>query len=158
MTETEKNVEQVISQIALNLSSINIEFRKLAIIELQKIASQISEKQFVKISAGLFYYYWFSDGPSQQTADRNLILLFSEHMSDELQIKWFGVFFESLSELWETIDRIRVEKYLLLLKESLLKVYSKFNGSLNWKKDWTHWNAYLSGKVVFNYKCGLTSH
>ena len=146
---------EMISQIALNLSSINIEFRKLAFSELTKIFSKIESTFYSKVSAGLFYYYWFSDGPENQSADRKSIVSLLDHLNDEQQLPWISAFIESIMKLWETIDHIRIDKYLSLIKECTFAIYTRFNGAESWKQNWANWNSFMSSVVIFDSLCSF---
>lgn len=155
MSEEKQIFEENFSQIALNLSSINSEFRKTALVELKKILQFVSPLYFVKLSAAVFYYYWYSDGPDQQAIDRKEIISMVDFLPEQLRMNYIEVFLDSLTELWQTIDHIRIEKYLLLLKELFLSIYSKLFKSDNWRQILVKWNVYFSNTVIYDQKCIL---
>ena len=156
MSTPEIGLDDLITQIALNLASINLEFRRIALGELKKVLFLVQPRHFVKLSAALFYYYWFSDGPEAQEADRAEIVAVGDHFPEIHRLQWLRDFFHSFAELWESIDRIRTEKYLLLIKETFFGVYGQFVGGEKWKRDWSAWNSFLSEEMLFNQLCKMT--
>jgi hypothetical protein len=158
MAEAEIDLDELVTQITLNLASINLEFRRIALAELKKVLFLVQPRHFVKLSAALFYFYWFSDGPEAQEADRAEIVGIGDHFPDVHRMQWLREFFHSFAELWETIDRVRTEKYLTLLKEMFLRVYSLFVGAERWKRQWAAWNTFLAEEMLFDYLCYLTRH
>lgn len=155
MSEAEIDLDELMTQITLNLASINLEFRRIALTELKKVLNLVQPRHFVKLSAALFYFYWFSDGPEAQEADRAEIIAVADHFPEIHRLQWRRDFLHAFAELWETIDGIRVEKYLLLIKQTFTQVYTDFVGAENWKRSWTEWNGLVAEELLASPLCGL---
>ena len=139
-----------IQELSMNLASINSEFRKVAISELHRVISTVNVCDFRKLSTGLFYFFWFSDGPVQQDNDRNSIVSLLDKIESSRKLSWVQSLLSTFMELWQTMDRLRHDKYLSLLKSLTIRIYS--NLAENWPADFGRWNDFLSSSVVHDDK------
>lgn len=141
-----------INEIALKLASIDDLTRISGMKELRSTIYQITPENLTKISAALFYFYWHSDSQNQQEIDRNNIINLFDSINQENSFYFQTAFLESLVKLWESVDKNKVEKYLLLLKEFYFNVYKGFNAEEEYKKNMVQWNDFLSTCIIFNPK------
>ena len=137
----------------MNLASINPEFRKVAMSELARVVPSVDPRHFNKLSTGLFYFFWFSDGVKRQAADRDSIVSLVGRVEQSLRFKWVQVLLSTTMELWQTMDKQRQDKYLSLLKELAIGVYSGLGD--DWPAAFGRWNHFLSTAVIHDDKRGL---
>lgn len=146
------------NEISLKLASINPETRRIGFAELKTTINKITLENLTKISAALFYFYWYSESSLEQQTNRWEILCLMDEIPKELKAAMQSTFLESLVKLWESVDNEKVEKFLHLLKEFYFKVYRELDHDLNYKRRMVAWNDFLSTCIIFNPKCYLNSN
>lgn len=130
-----------------NLISVFPEKRKTGFNNLIRLIPQIDPQNYKKISYGLFYYYWWSDGYINQEKDCEAISNLGNLLDDEKRLKLTKSIFEVFVQLWSKIDYHRTNKFLKLCKDVFLAFY-KFLGDKD-KKLISDWNGFLIKEVFF---------
>lgn len=130
-----------------NLISVFPEKRKTGLTNLKRLLNQIDPQNYKKISYGLFYYYWWSDGYINQEKDCQAIANLGDLLNDENHLILTKSLFEVFVQLWSKIDYHRANKFLKLCKEVFLAFYKFLNGKD--KKMISEWNGFLIKTVFF---------
>lgn len=92
----------------------------------------VSQNNLLKIWKGLSLSFWFSDSLFLQAdiADRLSILLLRMH--PKLALPYFTCFFEFMRREWSRIDKLRLDKYMMLVRklvQSMFELLSRENWS-----------------------------
>ncbi|KAH9504548.1 Ribosomal RNA processing protein 1 B [Bulinus truncatus] len=85
----------------------------------------LNDDDLLKIWKGLFYCMWMQDKPliQEELSHRitNLINCFPSTMSS---LKFVKVFFETYAREWNGIDRLRLDKFLMMMRDMLRQTFS----------------------------------
>ncbi|KAI8578367.1 hypothetical protein K450DRAFT_301188 [Umbelopsis ramanniana AG] len=108
--------------------------RDKAVRSLQQFLSskaELSEKDLLKLWKGLFYCFWMSDKPLiQQSLSETLGSLIMS-LQQQNAIAFLGAFWQIHCEEWHGIDRIRLDKYYMLLRRVIFYTF-KYISEHNW--------------------------
>lgn len=95
-------------------------FRALCAFLSSKSLSKLDLLEMKKIWKGLYFSMWFCDKPiPQQNLAGNLGTLFSEVVPSEALQTFHQAFWAVLLKEWHSIDKWRVDKYLMLVRRVL---------------------------------------
>jgi len=90
-----------------------------------KAGKGLDEVDMLKLWKGLFYCMWFSDKPliQEELADSlsEMIHLFKPHSSQG--ILFAKVFLTTMGREWHSIDRLRMDKFYMLVKKFIGSTY-----------------------------------
>lgn len=112
---------------AQNLASNDKVIRDRAVKKLKKwlgsraaIGKCVSEEEMLKIWKGLHYCYWMSDKPliQEELAD-NIANIVSCFKHEESSLFFFKSFLVTLGREWFGIDRLRMDKFMMLVRRCL---------------------------------------
>ncbi|RUS34201.1 nucleolar protein,Nop52-domain-containing protein [Jimgerdemannia flammicorona] len=76
-----------------------------------------THREFLKLWKGLFYCFWMSDKPLVQQALADTLASLVLQMPCHNAIPFVGAFWETMAAEWYGIDRLRLDKYYLLLRK-----------------------------------------
>lgn len=138
-----------LKDVTYQLASVEPSIRQKGFFRLKKMMHKVSSDDFKRISIGLFYYYWYSDGFHNQVEDRERIISLVNLVSESNKLQWMCVLIESWIQLWERIDTHRIDKYLSFEKEFIIGTYQFISQSSEARKLWVGWNEFLSEKILF---------
>lgn len=80
---------------------------------------QLEEEELKKVWKGLFYCVWHSDKAPVQADLIERLASILEKLDIELALKFFKVFLMTMRREWAGIDRLRLDKFYLLLRKCL---------------------------------------
>lgn len=83
----------------------------------------ITEDELKKIWKGLFYCVWHSDKAPVQADLISRLAGILESLDLDVALTFFKVFLSTLRREWGGIDRLRLDKFYLLLRQFLVKVF-----------------------------------
>ncbi|KAI1362991.1 nucleolar protein,Nop52-domain-containing protein [Xylaria arbuscula] len=82
-------------------------------------ASRLSHLEYLKLWKGLYYSLWMCDRPiPQQNLCAELAALIRV-LPDDAVGPWLAAFWETIGREWTTIDVLRLEKFMLLVRRML---------------------------------------
>lgn len=81
---------------------------------------QIEEDELKKIWKGLFYCVWHSDKAAVQADLIERLASIFEKLDSALSLQFFKVFLMTMRREWAGIDRLRLDKFYLLLRKCLV--------------------------------------
>ncbi|OZJ02660.1 hypothetical protein BZG36_04775 [Bifiguratus adelaidae] len=94
--------------------------------------AEFSHVEVLKLWKGLFYCFWMSDKPVvQQDLAETLAGLISD-MPAENALDFLKAFYETMANEWHGIDRIRLDKYYLLLRRAMSRSF-QFLADSEWE-------------------------
>ncbi len=133
-----------------NLVSVRNHTRQEAFENLKKYAGCLQQSQLNKISYGLFFFFWHSDGYENQTNDSEKITGLFFSLSKQKAFEYFEELLLNLKDLWHQIDYHRKDKYLRLLRV----IFFDFFKLLDCKKghDLYQLDKFLIEKILFDTK------
>ena len=82
-------------------------------------ARDISEAELRKIWKALFYCFWHSDKPKVQADLAERLAKLVHHMPDGKAWLFASVFWSTMTREWTLIDRLRLNKFYMLMRKSL---------------------------------------
>ncbi|KAI5066667.1 hypothetical protein GOP47_0019291 [Adiantum capillus-veneris] len=97
---------------------------------------QLEEDELKKVWKGLFYCVWHSDKAPVQADLIERLASILEKLDDGLALKFFKVFLITMRREWAGIDRLRLDKFYLLLRKYLAHMFSALQTS-GWDADST---------------------
>ncbi|MCO5594963.1 hypothetical protein L7F22_049000 [Adiantum nelumboides] len=97
---------------------------------------QAEEDELKKVWKGLFYCVWHSDKAPVQADLIERLASILEKLNARLALKFFKVFLMTMRREWAGIDRLRLDKFYLLLRRYLAHVLSVLQKS-GWDADLT---------------------
>lgn len=62
-------MREILNNIVINMISVNSHIRAKGMKQLKEIIGKLDGSLYNKVSYGIFYYFWFSDGFEQQQQD-----------------------------------------------------------------------------------------
>jgi len=86
-----------------------------------KLPDGIDQDECLKIWKGLFYCMWYSDKPlvQEELADNLSRIIYSFKDDHHTGLLFSKVFFETMGREWLGIDRLRIDKFYMLIRKSL---------------------------------------
>ncbi|RUP51385.1 LOW QUALITY PROTEIN: nucleolar protein,Nop52-domain-containing protein [Jimgerdemannia flammicorona] len=118
MTSLKEN--HVVAPFGKHLAANDRKTRDKAIKSLQIYLSSkkdFTHREFLKLWKGLFYCFWMSDKPLVQQALADTLASLVLQMPCHNAIPFVGAFWETMAAEWYGIDRLRLDKYYLLLRK-----------------------------------------
>ncbi|KAK4516858.1 60S ribosomal protein L32 [Mucor velutinosus] len=112
-------IEQSYLPLGKQLAANEKKTRDKAIRSLRKFlstGSNLDEIELIKLWKGLFYCYWMSDKPLIQQALANDLGALVMEMPAANAIPFLKAFWQIHCQEWHGLDRIRLDKYYLLLR------------------------------------------
>ncbi|KAK9825507.1 hypothetical protein WJX74_002347 [Apatococcus lobatus] len=107
------------SKFARALGSVDAQTRNQGLTALAAWLSRresVSEQEMTKIWKGLFYCFWHSDKqPVQKHLAERLAEIISS-LQPEVAVMYFRVFLKTMQREWFGIDRLRLDKFMLLIR------------------------------------------
>ncbi|MCO5546886.1 hypothetical protein L7F22_000323 [Adiantum nelumboides] len=97
---------------------------------------QLEEDELKKVWKGLFYCVWHSDKAPVQADLIERLASILEKLNARLALKFFKVFLMTMRREWAGIDRLRLDKFYLLLRRYLAHMLSVLQTS-GWDADLT---------------------
>ncbi|KAG2184364.1 hypothetical protein INT43_000273 [Umbelopsis isabellina] len=93
--------------------------------------SELSESDLLKLWKGLFYCFWMSDKPLIQQALSETLGSLVMSLQQQNAIAFLGAFWQIHCDEWHGIDRIRLDKYYMLLRRVVHYTF-KYIGEHDW--------------------------
>lgn len=107
-------------------SLINIVDRKLRTASIDSLKlflstrSPLPKTEALKLWKGLYYAMWMADRPApQQRLAAELAALAESLPNASCRPVWFAAFWDVLGQQWSSIDKLRMDKFLLLVRRVL---------------------------------------
>ncbi|CAO3654790.1 unnamed protein product [Mucor hiemalis] len=113
------SIEQTYLPLGKQLAANEKKTRDKAIRSLRKFLStdsNMSEMELIKLWKGLFYCFWMSDKPLIQQELANDLGALVMNMPASNAIPFLKAFWQIHCQEWHGLDRIRLDKYYLLLR------------------------------------------
>lgn len=85
--------------------------------------AELEEDELRKIWKGLFYCVWHSDKAPVQSELIERLAGLLESVAVELSVSFFSVFLTTMRREWSGIDRLRLDKFYLLLRKFLSHMF-----------------------------------
>uniref|UniRef100_A0A0G4I4F8 Uncharacterized protein n=1 Tax=Chromera velia CCMP2878 TaxID=1169474 RepID=A0A0G4I4F8_9ALVE len=79
---------------------------------------------YMKLWKGLWFSFWHADKKAFQTIFAVKIVKLLEAIPEENQTTWMGAFWMTAQKNWTTLDRVRLDKYLLLVRIFLAETFA----------------------------------
>lgn len=95
---------------------------------------QLEEEELKKVWKGLFYCVWHSDKAPVQADLIERLASILEKLDIELALRFFKVFLMTMRREWAGIDRLRLDKFYLLLRKCLVHMFLALQTS-GWHQD-----------------------
>eukprot|EP00249_Psilotum_nudum_P016965 c26081_g1_i2 orf=249-2342(+) len=96
----------------------------------------VSEADLKKIWKGLFYCVWHADKVSVQADLIERLASLLENLDLNLSLEFFKVFLITMRREWTGIDRLRLDKFYLLLRKYLNHMFVALENQ-GWNAEWT---------------------
>lgn len=154
---------------AQNLGSNQLNVREKALKSIGKYFKKVSvspdalnEENMMKLWKGIFYYFWNCDKPLFQE-DRADVLSKYIHafQSMEHSFLYFDAFLKTMVREWFTIDRYRLEKFMMLVRKFLHESFVLLKNQ-KWETKWIKYFKKVLKKTVLseegNAPLGLKIH
>lgn len=90
---------------------------------------QVNEDELKKIWKGLFYCVWHSDKLPVQADLIERLASLAEKLDIALSLQFFRVFLSTMRREWAGIDRLRLDKFYLLLRKYLIHMFAVLESS-----------------------------
>lgn len=90
---------------------------------------QVKEDELKKIWKGLFYCVWHSDKLPVQADLIERLASLTEKLDIALSLQFFRVFLSTMRREWAGIDRLRLDKFYLLLRKYLIHMFAVLESS-----------------------------
>ncbi len=84
---------------------------------------EVREDELKKIWKGLFYCVWHADKAPVQADLIDRLAGVLENLDLKLSVEFFKVFLSTMRREWGGIDRLRLDKFYLLLRQVLVRVF-----------------------------------
>lgn len=147
---------------AQNLASNEKKIRGRTLKKLKKWivarSANISSKAFtdedlLKLWKGLFYCMWMCDKPlNQEELAREISSLIHCFCSTQLSFLFIDTFFQTISREWNGLDKFRLEKFLMFVRQMLRESFSLVC-KLSWKLKQVKKLRIVLEKTVLNATC-----
>ncbi|CAM6003746.1 unnamed protein product [Sphagnum balticum] len=85
---------------------------------------EVREDELKKIWKGLFYCVWHADKAPVQADLIDRLAAVLENLDLKLSVEFFKVFLSTMRREWGGIDRLRLDKFYLLLRQVLVRVFA----------------------------------
>ncbi|CAM6042295.1 unnamed protein product [Sphagnum compactum] len=85
---------------------------------------EVREDELKKIWKGLFYCVWHADKAPVQADLIDRLAGVLENLDLKLSVEFFKVFLSTMRREWGGIDRLRLDKFYLLLRQVLVRVFA----------------------------------
>ncbi|GAX73957.1 hypothetical protein CEUSTIGMA_g1407.t1 [Chlamydomonas eustigma] len=109
--------------------------------------SSLSDQDMMKIWKGLFYAFWHSDkGPVQMELAERFAAILTD-LPHETGFLFFTCFMKTMRREWFGIDRLRLDKYLMLIRKFMAHVLQHLAAS--------QWNMQLVSRYMAFIKDGV---
>ncbi|CAK9253745.1 unnamed protein product [Sphagnum jensenii] len=92
---------------------------------------EVREDELKKIWKGLFYCVWHADKAPIQADLIDRLAGVLENLDLKLSVEFFKVFLSTMRREWGGIDRLRLDKFYLLLRQVLVRVFAVLR-----KREW----------------------
>ncbi|VDP09462.1 unnamed protein product [Soboliphyme baturini] len=155
---------------AQKLSSADSNIRRRALKHLQewiqeqcKIGHFLNRSSFVNLWQGLYYCFWMQDKPLMQEELADKIGGLGAYFSPvKQQLLFYDVFFKQIGLEWYSIDRWRMNKFMMLVRRIFRSMLIQLKQS-NWKKKVISKVFNMMSKTVLSsesigYPSGLKLH
>ncbi|BFZ13682.1 hypothetical protein BsWGS_16721 [Bradybaena similaris] len=98
-------------------------------------ASGLSEPDLLKIWKGLFYCMWMQDKPLiQEELSQRITNLLHCFPKTEDGLRFVKVFLETMSREWNGIDRLRLDKFMMMFRDMLHQTFVLLSKG-DWQED-----------------------
>lgn len=106
-----------------NLASSDRKLRTASVDSLKLFLSTrnpLGPLEALKLWKGLYYAMWMADRPAPQQRLANEIASLAEDLPDAAcRPVWFAAFWDVLGQQWSSVDKLRMDKFLLLVRRVL---------------------------------------
>jgi len=143
-------------QLSRDLGSIETPVRQKALAALPAHLQTVPRTSYKRIAYGLFFFYYHSDGLTNQANDAEAICGLFTSLSRASFVFFARTMFEVFKRLWHRIDYHRLNKYLGLVKDVLRAVYKRIRAEKS-QLLFDYWNKYLCAKLFGDDKGELSS-
>lgn len=110
----------------------------------------ITDTDLNKIWKGLFYTFWHSDKQPAQEALAERLALILPQLQPKVAFAYWASFMETLRREWFGIDRLRLDKFMMLARKFVQQTFECLRG-LNWAaEEVTKFSSQLAEAVLLN--------
>ncbi|GAB5588838.1 hypothetical protein Unana1_03738 [Umbelopsis nana] len=131
---TVSDSDNVVLPFGKQLAANEKKTRDKAVRSLQQFLSskaELSEKDLLKLWKGLFYCFWMSDKPLIQQSLSETLGSLVMSLQQQNAIAFIGAFWQIHCEEWHGIDRLRLDKYYMLLRRVIFYTF-KYISEHDW--------------------------
>lgn len=109
-----------------------------------------TEESLLKLWKGVFYFFWNADKPLVQEEKADVISSYIHvFKSVDCAFLYIDTFFQTMAREWLTIDRFRIEKFMMLIRKFLHQTYQLLK-QLKWEIKWIKEFRKVLRKTVIN--------
>ena len=134
-------------EIAAGLASVEERIREGALARLREALPDMPEETFRPLCIGLYYYFWYCDGPERQERAAAEIAAMEARVGGSAWA-WRRTLIGVLVKFWDRLDYHRANKYLNLFREVFQFVYNGVFAAQRRKDALKEWNAYLAEALL----------
>lgn len=130
------NTNTFVRKLAHNDAAVRLAaFGALSTFLKKKPSKKLDLIEFEKLWKGLYFAMWYCDKPiPQQEFAGNIGKLFSEVVQEPKLKEFHQAFWLIMSKEWPTIDKWRIDKYLMLIRRVIRHQLFRLE-ALKWKKE-----------------------
>lgn len=130
------NANNFVRKLAHNDAAVRLSaFEALTKFLKNRLIKKLDIIEFEKLWKGLYYSMWYCDKPiPQQALAGNIGKLFSEVIPEPKLKDFHEAFWLIISKEWPTIDKWRIDKYLMLIRRVIRHQLFRLEAN-NWRKD-----------------------
>ncbi|GAB1602074.1 midasin-like [Argonauta hians] len=132
--------------------------RKFVRLQLPHLDEPLTNNDFIKIWKGIHYRLWMQDKPLlQEKLVDQICQLLPLFPSEEYAMMYIRSFYETEAREWNGIDQLRLDKYMMLVREFVNSVFV-FLCKSGWKKDLIKQVNVILEETVFNFDSVMQPH